>query len=233
MNISPSQSSFANQQAAQLSFAAQSQQYNQIDLNQSAAASRAKRLESLFESLNQVLEEAVVDNFAQQGPGVVDDYMSYVMARLRGADDEAVPEGFESYQDKMEEILDDILLAWETMLTSGDFEGEDVEEFNSIEAVLGVLDRIASRRLSKMLESDFYSRWRFTYRNNFDLAKEGALTQDAPQLEFTQQSKILDFLQAALEAKNEQGQPFLSPEKQEAVKAFLEDFLPPEQHIVI
>ncbi len=233
---------YNNSQLNQLS---QRQQYSQTDLAQQAAASRAKRLDSLFTGLTNLLEQAVVNNLATHGPDIINDYLDYALARLNGNNTGDLPEGLEDYANELEQLISDIVAAWDALLSSGDLNGEtDTTQIQSFGSVLEILERIANRRLEAMMANNLYAQWRDLYRNGFDQVKDNLFTEGSEATRSLPAGvtpavaqaivdgdnstisldniAILSFLQTALSAKREGGAPVLNEDLQARVAEILD-----------
>lgn len=229
---------------SQLNQVSQHQQYSQTDLAQQAAAARAKRLDSLFTNLTDLLENAVIENLGAHGPDIIEDYLNYALARLNGDKTGELPEGLEEYSNELEQLIADIVVAWDALLSAGDLDSEtDTTEIRSFASVLDILARIANRRLETMMSNTLYAQWRDLYRNGFDQVKDNLFTEGseatgslpagvspaAAQAVVDGDSSvirldnriILSFLQTALQARREGGEPVLNEALQGRVQEIL------------
>ncbi|HEY9840875.1 MAG: hypothetical protein ACAI44_24800 [Candidatus Sericytochromatia bacterium] len=224
-------------------------QLNPDDLAQQAAVSRAKRLQSLLGQLSDLLEKAVTSS--PDPDAAVQDYdryVEYILARVAGDPNAQPPQGFEEFAAELESLVDDVVAAFEALLNSGDFaQDQDPEQLSkSLNGIMAMLERIAARRIERMLANDWYLKWRQMYRN--DLSEitechfvkdqttarslpEGVSQADADSAEGLQRgpssvhgSQLLELLSQASEMKGPNQQPLLNEGLLQGVKHLLATF---------
>jgi hypothetical protein len=224
----------------------QNQNQNQLskeEIEQQAAISRAKRLQRLFEQLNNVLDEAVAATpDSTEAMEMEAAYVQYILARLQGTGDNLVPpEGFGDFATELNNLIDDVVRAWEALLNSEDafVEIEPGKVFQDLDAVIAILENIATRRMECLMANNWYQQWRTAYRNDMlEDIKESHFAKEQPNL--TSQADNMPTQQnIAAQGENNQGNlirllqdavnmkkpgtdtPVLEPVQQEAVQNVL------------
>ena len=215
------------------------------EIKKQATASRAKRLQKLLNRLGETLDEAVASTpdstQAQQTHAA---YLEYILARLNGGDADpnlAPPEGFEDFATELQTLIDDVVRAWDALINATDIFPEDAPEqvFQDLDVVVAILDRIADRRLQRMMASSWYVSWRLNYQNemlsemtesHFAESKTdlSGLAGDVGAIKAVlsssdQKGMLKQFLQEALYMQNPAtGEPLLNSTQREAVSQLLE-----------
>lgn len=224
----------------------QNQNQNQLskeEIEQQAAVSRAKRLQRLFDQLNNVLDEAIAatpDSTEAQEMEAA--YIQYILDRLQGSGENTPPpEGFEDFATELNNLIDDVVRAWEALLNTKDIfvENEPGKVFQDLDAVIAILENIATRRMERLMANNWYQQWRTAYRNDMlEDIKESHFTKEQPNLTgladnmSTQQNiaaqsennqgNLIRLLQDAVAIKKPgTNTPVLKPVQQEAVQNVL------------
>lgn len=235
-----------NQNTGNINFQ-QNQNQNQLskeEIEQQAAVSRAKRLQRLFDQLNNVLDEAVAatpnSTEAQEMEAA---YVQYILDRLQGAGSNLTPpEGFEDFATELNNLIDDVVRAWEALLNSEDVfvENEPGKVFQDLDAIIAILEGIATRRMERLIANNWYQQWRTAYRNDMlEDIKESHFSKEQPNLtgladnmpiqqnvvsqSENNQSRLVHLLQDAAAMKTPgTNTPVLKPVQQEAVQNVLD-----------
>ncbi len=223
----------------------QNQQQNRLtpeEIEKQAAASRAKRLQRLLGQLSDVLETAV-----EQTPDVTEAmethaaYLEYILGRLQGEEQGLEPpEGFEDFAGELNALIDDVVRAWDALINASEIFPEDAPQkvFEDIDAVVAILENIASRRFQRMLSANWYAQWRLLYHDGtLSMLKDSHFSESRPdvgklagnadaikQVMASSDGKNLlkHLLKDAMDMKNpDTDQPMLRPEQQEAVSRIL------------
>lgn len=228
---------------AQISTQANQSLFNVQTLSDMAAAARAKRLDSLLGQLSGLIEEAnanvtdPLEALMQQAASV-----DYVLARLRGEEPSELPGSLSEFAYELEDLIGDILVAWDALRSAGDLtqENSQAQNIKSIDGILSILEGIASRRIERMVNSLWYMQWRNTYRNTeIDLSESGvqkasfgSLPQGVSQADaqealgqqaMLKPSQLFDFLQQAIAMTDPSGIHLLSQEKQDRLHKILSE----------
>lgn len=204
----------ANQGANQASsnyyqFQTQGQaQYSPEELAAQAKASRVRHLNRLMEKLDALIHQSVEDLDPQQALTQQSDTVAYVLARLNGADEGDAPESLGELAYALDDLLDDILAAWDLVLNAGDLiqQPQDIEDLDAFDGVLLMLERIASRRIERVMNNVWYQQWRQLYREPqlasqsrlFELLKDATSLQDSSGL-FLVRADLREKIEARLD----------------------------------
>lgn len=224
----------------------QNQNQNQLskeEIEQQAAISRAKRLQRLFDQLNNVLDAAIAatpDSTEAQETEAA--YIQYILDRLQGAGNNvAPPEGFEDFASELNTLIDDVVRAWESLLNNKEIfvENEPGKVFQDLDAVIAILENIANRRMERLIANNWYQQWRTSYRNDMlEDIKESHFANEQPNLTSladnmpiqqnivaqseNNQGNLIRLLQDAVEMKQPgTSTPVLKPLQQEAAQNIL------------
>lgn len=244
--LSPNYNSTANNQnLGNINFQ-QNQNQNQLskeEIEQQAAISRAKRLQRLFDQLNNVLDQAIAatpDNTEAQEMEAA--YVQYILDRLQGSGSNvSPPEGFGDFATELNTLIDDVVRAWEALLSNEDLfvDTESDTVFQDLDSVIAILENIATRRMERLIANNWYQQWRTAYRNDMlEDIKESHFAKEQPNLtgladnmpnqqniasqSKANQGRLVHLLQDALEMKKpDSNTPALKPLQQEAVQNIL------------
>lgn len=202
-------------------------QVGQQQLTAYASASRAKRLGGLFEKLTEVINEAALTQFSdpQMAVQTQREYVEYVLARLRGDQTQGTPESLGEFAYELESLIDDILQAWEALMQVNHFMNrEEVEQIDSIDPLLAILNRIASRRIESLMNNNWFRQWWDIHRKR-DEAHEAALVEsgDSVQENISNHNKslLLELLGHASEMIDSNGIYLVSEEKRKGISSLL------------
>lgn len=212
-----------------------SNKYTAEELNQMAKASRAKRLDSLLKNLQALIELAANDPNPLEAAKKQKEYFEYVVSRLQGDPDAEAPDSFGAMAYEIESLIDDVLEAWNALLNDNYEEFDTPQKFQSIDGVLAMLNHIANRRVTALMNSYLYQQWRHMYRDfdedspmNFSPDAQNTRHLPSSDAQLSQENvektyPLLEMLNAATQIQDHDGNYLVSEDKRQQVQSFFSE----------